>query len=179
MPQPATDDDQVECPSWVKLRRTQCEQMSSGLLLKADIARCGRHVSNVPTGDMTRRRGRQLIRPDVAISWRVEGPTRAAERSRPDHCQMNVLRATYTARCPDCTEHVGRLSEHKLGHQHAPLPGIPIHRRNRPRIRLPEGKRWSQYPCDSGPSLFAPGGIGKTFMQICFAPTVSVEAPAP
>jgi hypothetical protein len=26
---------------------------------------------------------------------------------------------------------------------------------------------------------FAPSGIGKTFMQICFAPTVSVEAPAP
>src|SRR3977135_1562527 len=28
--------------AWVKLRRTQCEQMSSGLLLKADIAQYGR-----------------------------------------------------------------------------------------------------------------------------------------
>jgi hypothetical protein len=25
---------------WVKLRKTQCEQMSSGLPLKADIAQC-------------------------------------------------------------------------------------------------------------------------------------------
>ena len=32
----------------VKLRRTQCEQMFSGLPLKADIARCSRHVSKVP-----------------------------------------------------------------------------------------------------------------------------------
>src|SRR5947199_7671460 len=31
-----------------KLRRTQCEQMSSGLPLKADIAQYRRHVSNVP-----------------------------------------------------------------------------------------------------------------------------------
>jgi signal transduction histidine kinase len=30
---------------WVKLRRTQCEQMSSELPLKADIAQYGRHVS--------------------------------------------------------------------------------------------------------------------------------------
>src|SRR5882762_10730644 len=35
-------------PRWVKLRRTQCEQMSSGLPLKADIARCSRHISKVP-----------------------------------------------------------------------------------------------------------------------------------
>ena len=37
-----------ECPRRVKLRRTQCEQMSSELPLKADIARCSRHVSKVP-----------------------------------------------------------------------------------------------------------------------------------
>jgi hypothetical protein len=37
--------------SGVKLRRTQCEQMFSGLPLKADIAQCSRHVSNVPIGD--------------------------------------------------------------------------------------------------------------------------------
>jgi len=30
-------------PRWVKLRRTQYEQMSSGLPLKADIAQCSRH----------------------------------------------------------------------------------------------------------------------------------------
>src|ERR1700738_3793616 len=30
-----------------KLRKTQCEQMSSGLLQKADIARYSRHVANV------------------------------------------------------------------------------------------------------------------------------------
>ena len=35
----------------VKLRRSQYEQKSSGLRLKADIARCGRHVSNVPTAE--------------------------------------------------------------------------------------------------------------------------------
>jgi hypothetical protein len=32
----------------VKLRRTQCEQMSSQLPLKADIAQCGRHFAFVP-----------------------------------------------------------------------------------------------------------------------------------
>src|ERR1700680_2497506 len=37
--------------AWVKLRRTQSEQMSSGLPLKADIARFSGHVSNVPTRD--------------------------------------------------------------------------------------------------------------------------------
>src|SRR6266700_4714258 len=36
------------CPNWVKLRRTQYEHMSSGLPLKADTARCGQHVANVP-----------------------------------------------------------------------------------------------------------------------------------
>ena len=39
------------CLSWVKQRRTHCEQMSSGLLLKADIARCSRHVSKVPIAE--------------------------------------------------------------------------------------------------------------------------------
>src|ERR1700740_3291699 len=37
------------CLLRVKLRRTQCEQMSSGSHLKADIAQCRRHVSKVPT----------------------------------------------------------------------------------------------------------------------------------
>src|SRR5712691_13132048 len=32
----------------VKLRKPQCEQMFSELPLKADIARCSRHVSKVP-----------------------------------------------------------------------------------------------------------------------------------
>jgi hypothetical protein len=36
------------CPSWVKMRKTQSEQMSSGLPLKADIAECSRHVAKVP-----------------------------------------------------------------------------------------------------------------------------------
>jgi hypothetical protein len=40
--------------AWVKLRRTQCEQMSSGLLLKADIAQYGRHVSKVPNSEIDR-----------------------------------------------------------------------------------------------------------------------------
>jgi hypothetical protein len=33
---------------WVKLRRTQCEHMSSGLPLKADIAQYSRHFAFVP-----------------------------------------------------------------------------------------------------------------------------------
>ncbi len=37
-----------ECLVRVKLRKTQCEQMFSELPLKADIARCSRHVSKVP-----------------------------------------------------------------------------------------------------------------------------------
>ena len=40
-----------QCRVWVKLRRTHCEQMSSGLPLKADIARCSRHVAFVPATD--------------------------------------------------------------------------------------------------------------------------------
>src|SRR6267154_227002 len=36
-------------PERATLRRTQCEQMSSELPLKADIAHYGRHVSKVPT----------------------------------------------------------------------------------------------------------------------------------
>ena len=40
-------------PLRVKLRRTQCEQMSSGLL-KADIARPSPHVSKVPNSDIPR-----------------------------------------------------------------------------------------------------------------------------
>jgi hypothetical protein len=39
-------------PQWVKLRRTQCEQMSSELALKADIAQYSRHVSKVPGRDI-------------------------------------------------------------------------------------------------------------------------------
>jgi hypothetical protein len=39
------------CQFSVKLRRTHCEQMSSGLPLIADIARCSRHVGNVPNPD--------------------------------------------------------------------------------------------------------------------------------
>jgi hypothetical protein len=39
------------------LRRTQCEQMSSELPLKADIAQYSRHVSKGPEAD-------------VAMSWR-------------------------------------------------------------------------------------------------------------
>src|SRR5882724_6676348 len=46
-------------PVWVKLRRTHCEQMSSGLSLKADIAQYSRHVSKVPNSDeRVRRRAR-------------------------------------------------------------------------------------------------------------------------
>jgi hypothetical protein len=37
--------------TWVKLRRTQHEHMSSGLPLKANIVRCSWHVSNVPRTD--------------------------------------------------------------------------------------------------------------------------------
>jgi hypothetical protein len=46
------------CPERVKLRRTHCEQMSSGLPLKADIAQCSRHVSKVPTAVMRLRLAR-------------------------------------------------------------------------------------------------------------------------
>src|ERR1700716_2411229 len=40
----------------VQLRRTQCEQMSSELPLKADIAQYGRHVSKVPISNIAHRR---------------------------------------------------------------------------------------------------------------------------
>src|SRR3981189_282897 len=43
---------------WVKQRRTHCEQMSSGLPLKSDIAQCSRHVSKVPMNETARAVGR-------------------------------------------------------------------------------------------------------------------------
>jgi hypothetical protein len=51
-----TADTSPECPGRVKLRRTQCEHMFSDLPLKADIAQCSRHVSNVPKGDIAARK---------------------------------------------------------------------------------------------------------------------------
>src|ERR1700724_4121265 len=47
----------VKCPIRVKLRRTHCEQMSSGLPLIADIARCSRHFAFVPATDIVRSAG--------------------------------------------------------------------------------------------------------------------------
>jgi hypothetical protein len=41
------------CLRWVKLRRTQPEQMSSGLPLKADIAQYSRHFAFVPISVMS------------------------------------------------------------------------------------------------------------------------------
>src|ERR1700726_448628 len=43
-----------QCRLRVDQRKTQCEQMSSELPLKADIAQYSRHVSNVPTPEVTR-----------------------------------------------------------------------------------------------------------------------------
>jgi hypothetical protein len=37
-----------QSPLWVKVGRTQREHMSSGLPLKADVARCSWHVAKVP-----------------------------------------------------------------------------------------------------------------------------------
>src|SRR5207302_8749778 len=37
-----------QCRVWVKLRRTQYEQMSSAVPTNSGVARCGRHVANVP-----------------------------------------------------------------------------------------------------------------------------------
>jgi hypothetical protein len=37
---------------WVKLRKTQCEQMSSGLPLKADLAQCSWHFAFVPGSEV-------------------------------------------------------------------------------------------------------------------------------
>jgi hypothetical protein len=47
------NDGQAPSPlTVVKPGRTQFEQMSSELPLKAEIAQCSRHVSNVPTTDI-------------------------------------------------------------------------------------------------------------------------------
>ena len=45
-------DDSGRGPFRVKLRRTQCEQMSSELPLQADIAKHNRHVSKVPAKEL-------------------------------------------------------------------------------------------------------------------------------
>jgi hypothetical protein len=57
---------ELRCHLWVKLRRTQCEQMSSGLPLKADIAQSSQHVSKVPKCDSGRSTENDLgpIRPE-------------------------------------------------------------------------------------------------------------------
>ena len=54
------------CPSWVKLRRTQCEHMFSALPSNSDIARRIRDVSKVPTGDSPQ----QKLRADERYSFR-------------------------------------------------------------------------------------------------------------
>jgi hypothetical protein len=49
------------CPSWVKLRRTQYEQISSGLPLKADITQYSRHVSKVPLAAFCTARNKRAL----------------------------------------------------------------------------------------------------------------------
>jgi hypothetical protein len=44
----------VGCPKWVKLRRTQPEQRSSGLPPKADIAQYRRHFAFVPIATVSK-----------------------------------------------------------------------------------------------------------------------------
>jgi hypothetical protein len=44
------------CPSWVKLRRTQCEHMFSALPLNADIPTSGRHPKPFTRADIERAR---------------------------------------------------------------------------------------------------------------------------
>src|ERR1035437_1314473 len=56
----------------VKTEKAQCEHMFSALPLRTDIEQCSRHVRLVPTGDVARRRGRQL-----------RGPKRKNRRWRP------------------------------------------------------------------------------------------------
>src|SRR5260221_2153681 len=67
---------ELRCHLWVKLRRTQCEQMSSGLPLKADIAQSSQPVSKVPKCDSGRstendlgpiRPERNLDRPELCL----------------------------------------------------------------------------------------------------------------
>ena len=48
-------------PLGVKLRITQCEQMSSGLPLKTDIAQYGRRVSNLPRADLSTKPNRATL----------------------------------------------------------------------------------------------------------------------
>src|SRR5258706_64939 len=43
----------TQCPSWVKLGRTQYDHMFSALPLNSDIARRSRHVSKGPTAEVT------------------------------------------------------------------------------------------------------------------------------
>src|SRR6266481_6898303 len=58
------------CPHWVKLRRTQSEHMFSALPPNSDIARHSRHVSNVPTTEVS-----NLIRSlDLLAIRRILGP---------------------------------------------------------------------------------------------------------
>jgi hypothetical protein len=54
-----------------KLRRTQCEHMSSGLPLKADIARCGRHIANVPQADYALATSDVVVKAalDIGATW--------------------------------------------------------------------------------------------------------------
>jgi hypothetical protein len=52
---------------WVKLRRAQGEQMSSGLPLTADIAQESRHFAFVPDSDVPK-----LLRDEeeILVSWK-------------------------------------------------------------------------------------------------------------
>src|ERR1700681_4691598 len=110
----------LQLPPWVKLRKTQCEQMSSGLPLKADIAQCSRHVSKVPEGDIgdlvPYNRGRRLRRPHFLRRRRVGHPfyviVRGDDRRRP-----NVVVCFHYLDCFDtaCRERWPRSAQGRFG----------------------------------------------------------------
>ena len=79
------------CPRWVKLRRTQCEQMSSGLPLKADIAQGSRHVSKVPHPDSCSAAGPVGTR----VSSRARAQDRTGEPMRTQDQRTGSIKCSY------------------------------------------------------------------------------------
>ena len=71
IPQRSVNRD-VQCPRWVKLRRTQYEHMFSALPSNSDIARRSRHVSNVPRRRRPTALGRTISQPAVQRAWRQD-----------------------------------------------------------------------------------------------------------
>jgi hypothetical protein len=92
-------------PRWMKLRRTQCEQTSSGLLLKADMARYSRHFAFVPEAEVNSRHASEI---STISATKTAGRRTASHSGIPAIRNPSASLATSASRRNGC---LSRMSE--------------------------------------------------------------------